>query len=109
MGPGGTPSVIRSRSEQMSQGTILLHFGHLASTDAVFFLATLVYVPASAVVLVAAMDAGARNGIGMAERFMGRYNRAGALVKATAFLMILSSSIDLGFIPGHVKGAPMAA
>ena len=93
----------------MCQGTIFLHFGHLASTDAVFFLATLVYVPAGAVVLVAAMDAGARKGVGIAERFMGRYNRAGALIKASAFLMVLSSSIDLGFVPGHVKGQPMAA
>lgn len=93
----------------MSQGTIFLHFGHLASTDAVFLMATLVYVPAVAVVLVAAMDAGARRGVGIAERFMGRYNRAGALIKASAFLMVLSSSIDLGFVPGHVNGQPMAA
>lgn len=92
----------------MSQGAIFLHFGHLASTDAVFFLATLVYVPAGAVLLVVGMDAGARNGVGVAERFMGRYKRAGALIKASAFLMVLSSSIDLGFLPGHVKGEPMA-
>lgn len=92
----------------MSQGAIFLHFGHLASTDAAFFLATLVYVPAGAVVLVLGMDAAARNGVGVAARFMGHYNRAGALIKASAFLMVLSSSIDLGFVPGHVKGEPMA-
>jgi hypothetical protein len=93
----------------MSQGTIFLHFGHLASTDAVFFLATLVYVPAGAVLLALGMDAGARRGVGVAERFMGRYNRAGAVIKASAFLMVLSSSIDLGFVPGHVRGQPAAA
>lgn len=92
----------------MSQGAIFLHFGHLATTDAAFFLATLVYVPAGAVLLVLGMDTGARNGVSLAERFMGRYNRAGGLIKASAFLMILSSSIDLGFVPGHVKGEPMA-
>lgn len=93
----------------MSQGAVFLHFGHLASTDAVFFLATLVYIPAGAIGLVAAMDAGARNGVGLAQRFMGRYNRAGAAVKAAAFLLVLSSSIDLGLVPGHAKVVPMAA
>jgi hypothetical protein len=93
----------------MSQRAIFLHFGHLASTDAVFFLATLVYIPVGAVVLVAAMDAGARNGVRVAQRFMGRYNGAGTVVRAAAFLMVLSSSIDLGFVPGHVKVEPVAA
>lgn len=46
----------------MSQGAIFLHFGHVASADAAFFLATLVYVPVGAIALVAAIDIAARNG-----------------------------------------------
>ena len=93
----------------MTQGAIFLHFGHLASTDAAFFLATLVYLPVGAIALVAAMDIGARKRVGVARRFMVRYDRAGALVKACAFLLVLSSSIDLGYVPSHVKVAPVAA
>ena len=93
----------------MSQHAIFLHLGHVGSADAAFFLATLVYVPVGAIALVAAMDIGARNGVGVARRFMARYDRAGTLVKACAFLLVLSSSIDLGYVPSHVKVAPVAA
>jgi len=93
----------------MSQGAIFLHLGHVASADAAFFLATLVYVPIGAIALVAAMDLGARNGVGVARRFMARYDRAGRLAKAAAFLLVLSSSFDLGYLPSHFKLAPVAA
>jgi len=93
----------------MSQGAIFLHFGHVASADAAFFLATLVYVPIGAIALVAAMDLGARNGVGVARRFMARYDRAGRLAKVAAFLLVLSSSFDLGYLPSHFKLAPVAA
>jgi hypothetical protein len=92
----------------MSQRAIFLHFGHIASTDAAFFLATLVYVPVGAIALVAAMDIGARKGVGLARRFMTRYDRAGTLVKASAFLLIISSGIDLGYVPSHIKVEPVA-
>jgi len=93
----------------MSQGAIFLHFGHVASADAAFFLATLVYVPIGAIALVAAIDLGARNGVGVARRFMARYDRAGRLAKVAAFLLVLSSSFDLGYLPSHFKLAPVAA
>jgi hypothetical protein len=93
----------------MNHPAIFLHFGHLASTDAVFFLATLVYMPVGAVVLVAAMDAWARQGASVARRFMARYDHAGAAVKTAVFLMVVSSSIDLGFVPGHIRAEPVAA
>jgi len=93
----------------MSQGAIFLHLGHVASADAAFFLATLVYVPIGAIALVAAMDLGARNGVGVARRFMARYDRAGRLAKVAAFLLVLSSSFDLGYLPSHFKLAPVAA
>ena len=93
----------------MSQQAIFLHFGHIASTDAAFFLATLIYVPIGAIALVAAMDIGARKGVGLARRFMARYDRAGTLVKAASFLLVLSGSIDLGYVPSHVKVEPVAA
>src|SRR5262249_44414459 len=92
-----------------SQRVIFLHFGHIGSTDAAFFLATLVYVPVGAIALVAAMDIGARKGVGLARRFMARYDRAGMLVKASAFLLVLASSIDVAYVPRHVKVAPVAA
>lgn len=93
----------------MSQEAIFLHFGHVASGDAAFFLATLVYVPVGAIALVAAMDLGARNGVGVARRLMARYDRAGRLAKAAAFLLVLSSSFDLGYLPSHFRLAPVAA
>lgn len=93
----------------MSQEAIFLHFGHVASGDAAFFLATLVYVPVGAIALVAAMDIAARNGVGLARHFMARYDRAGILAKVAAFLLVLSSSFDLGYLPSHFKLAPMAA
>ncbi|HKB41678.1 MAG TPA: hypothetical protein VKD72_34960 [Gemmataceae bacterium] len=93
----------------MSQEAIFLHFGHVASGDAAFFLATLVYVPVGAIALVAAMDVGARNGVRLARHFMARYDRAGMLAKAAAFLLVLSSSFNLGYLPSHFKLAPMAA
>jgi len=62
----------------MSEGAIFLHFGHIASADAAFFLATLVYVPVGAIALVAAMDVRARNGVGVARRFMARHDQAEA-------------------------------
>jgi len=65
----------------LRQGAIFLHFGHVASADAAFFLATLVYVPVGAIALVAAMDVGARNGVGVARRFMPRYDRPRRLGK----------------------------
>lgn len=93
----------------MSQEAIFLHFGHVASGDAAFFLATLVYVPVGAIALVAAMDIAARNGVGLARHFMARYDRAGILAKVAAFLLVLSSSFDLGYLPSHFKLVPMAA
>jgi hypothetical protein len=93
----------------MSQRAIFLHFGHIASTDAAFFLATLVYVPVGAIALVAAMEVGARNGVGLARRFMAQYDGAGRLAKAAAFLLVLSSSFDLGYLPSHFKLVPVAA
>jgi len=92
----------------MSEGAIFLHFGHVASADAAFFLATLVYVPVGAIAVVAAMDVGARNGVGVARRFMARYDRAGRLGKAAAFLLVLSSSFDLGYLPSHFRLDPAA-
>ena len=93
----------------MSQHAIFLHLGHVGSADAAFFLATLVYMPVGAIALVAAMDIGARNGVGVARRFMARYDRAGRLAKVAAFLLVLSSSFDLGYLPSHFKLAPVAA
>ena len=93
----------------MSGRSIFLHFGHLGNTDAAFFLATLVYIPFGAAVLVATLDAEASNGVRIAQRFMGHYHRAGAAVKAAAFLLVVSSSMDLGFVPGHVRTDPVAA
>jgi hypothetical protein len=87
----------------------LLHFGHLASSDAAFFMATLVYIPFGAVVLVATLHAESERGVRLAQRFMDRYRRAGGVIKWSAFLMVVSSSIDLGFVPGHVRSAPVAA
>ncbi len=90
-------------------GAIPLHYGHLASGDAMFFLATLVYVPVSAIALVAAMEMGAGRGVRMAQRFVARYERVGPVVKGAAFLMIVSSSIDLGYVPSHLRVEPVAS
>jgi hypothetical protein len=90
-------------------GTILLHFGHLGGGEAAFFVATLVYMPLAAIGLVPGLEAASRRGVRLAARLLARYERAGALVKTSAFLMVVASSIDVGYLPSHVLVQPMVA